>query len=479
MAIKKTPTLNGSGKIFDKHIPDRLQDTALNATYATFLNFTDPRIGGKGDGTTDNTAAFNAALALLAPTGGTLFFPPGIYLMNGSTNPVPGAVWLQGTGFDYHTPADSTDKPRRMSVIRAGAAMSRLVQLGSDATTSASGMTGASAKDLVFDGDNLAASTVKTAGRRNHLIDCQVYNGADNACWIAGQNTHIKGGVYAQDNRGDVIYVQGYYDNKIWDAQIRQPGTTGAAVHAVGVGQTDIQRCHMWAGANAVAAAAKALIWLDGGANGIISTLITDNTIEGVLGPEILLDGNTAPAGVRGAVITGNRFYQNDNMPNDNTYPVIATAGTSVSSIVVTGNIITGRAANFRYKSLLDINASLTGSSRVSLTANSGLYVASMLSGSTPPNHIYQRGNQIHNGASNVRSDNYGRFTASGNGSQTAFTIPHFMATAPASARVTPGSAAAAAPYYVTTDSSNITVTFTTAPAAGASNVVLNWNADV
>lgn len=34
MAIKKTPTLNGSGKIFDKHIPDRLQDAALNATYA-------------------------------------------------------------------------------------------------------------------------------------------------------------------------------------------------------------------------------------------------------------------------------------------------------------------------------------------------------------------------------------------------------------------------------------------------------------
>lgn len=34
MAIKKTPTLNGSGKIFDKHIPDRLQDAALNVAYS-------------------------------------------------------------------------------------------------------------------------------------------------------------------------------------------------------------------------------------------------------------------------------------------------------------------------------------------------------------------------------------------------------------------------------------------------------------
>lgn len=33
MAIKKVPSLDGSGKIFNKHIPDRLQDAALNATY--------------------------------------------------------------------------------------------------------------------------------------------------------------------------------------------------------------------------------------------------------------------------------------------------------------------------------------------------------------------------------------------------------------------------------------------------------------
>lgn len=454
----------------------------LSSTYATVLSFTDPRVGGKGDGVTDNTAAFNAALALLAPTGGKLFFPPGVYVINGVTNAVPGGIWLVGTGFDYHTPSSSSDKPRLMSVIRAGAAMARLIQLGVSATASTSGTTGASIQDLVVDGDNLAQTTVKTAGRRNYLINSQVYNGTVNALWIAGQNTHVKGGVYAQADTGDVIYVQGYYDNKIWDAQIRQPGPTGAAIHAKGVAQTDIQRNHMWAGANAVAAAAKALIWLEGDSstgNGVTNTLISDNTIEGVLGPEILLDGGGAPAGVRGAVITGNRFYQNDNMPSDNLYPVVAAIGTSFSSLSFIGNIFNGASATFRYKSILDIAATVTSCTRVSIIGNSGLYVAALLSGSTPPNQIYQRGNQINNGTNNQRSDNYGKATLNGTGAQTVFTIPHFLAASPTSARVTPGSAAAAVPFYITPDAVNISVTFTTAPAAGTGNVILHWSADV
>src|SRR5260221_7460249 len=39
--------------------------------------------GGKGDGTTDNTAAFNSAAALL-PSGGNLYFHPGKFKFNSS-----------------------------------------------------------------------------------------------------------------------------------------------------------------------------------------------------------------------------------------------------------------------------------------------------------------------------------------------------------------------------------------------------------
>ncbi|PRB44347.1 hypothetical protein CQ020_03820 [Arthrobacter sp. MYb23] len=62
MAIKKVPSLDGSGKIFNKHIPERLQDTALNATYVTFVDsvtglpLVDKHVIIKVDQTTDEIA---------------------------------------------------------------------------------------------------------------------------------------------------------------------------------------------------------------------------------------------------------------------------------------------------------------------------------------------------------------------------------------------------------------------------------------
>jgi len=475
-------TLPAALKVADANLPSASKAATLAATFGSFINFTDPRIGGKGDGTTDNTAAFNAALALLATTGGTLFFPAGVYLINGTTDPVPGGVWLTGTGYDYHTPSSSSDKPRLMSVIRAGAVMTRLIQLGTDATISTSGSTGASIRNLVVDGDRKAATTVKTAGRRNRIIESEIYFGTSNALWIAGQNTHAIGNVIGQDNTGDVILVKGYYDNKIWDNQIRQPGTTGAAIHLHGDGanQTDIQRNHMWAGANAVAAVAKALIWLEATAtNGVTNTLIQDNTIEGVLGPEILLDGVAGSAGIRGVDISGNRFYQNDNMPSDDTYSVIDTSGASISSITVTGNIINGRATNFRYKSILNLAATITSSTRIVMSANVGLYVGRILSGIVPPNRIHQYGNKIHNGTASVASDNNNVAGWSGDGTQKWVIWAHGLAGIPTTVTVTPGSLDATGPFFVEFDATNITVKYTTAPPAGTNNVKLNWFASV
>ncbi|MCZ9884164.1 hypothetical protein [Arthrobacter sp. B2a2-09] len=38
MAIKKVPSLDGSGKIFDKHIPGRLQDAQLKQQFVRFVD---------------------------------------------------------------------------------------------------------------------------------------------------------------------------------------------------------------------------------------------------------------------------------------------------------------------------------------------------------------------------------------------------------------------------------------------------------
>jgi hypothetical protein len=72
-----------------------------------------------------------------------------------------------------------------------------------------------------------------------------------------------------------------------------------------------------------------------------------------------------------------------------------------------------------------------------------------------------------------------GRNSFNGTGAQTVFNIPHGLSATPTSAVVTAGSAASAAAFFVTTDATNVIVTFTAAPASGTNNVVLNWSARV
>ncbi|MBY6708471.1 hypothetical protein HQ308_16850 [Rhodococcus sp. BP-241] len=67
----------------------------------------------------------------------------------------------------------------------------------------------------------------------------------------------------------------------------------------------------------------------------------------------------------------------------------------------------------------------------------------------------------------------------SGNGAMTAFSFPHNMSIAtPTTVILTPRSAAAAAPHWVSQiTSTQVTVTFATAPAAGSNNVDFYWEA--
>lgn len=73
---------------------------------------------------------------------------------------------------------------------------------------------------------------------------------------------------------------------------------------------------------------------------------------------------------------------------------------------------------------------------------------------------------------------NGGTAVLSGTGSATAFTIAHGLGVTPSEMSVIPASAAAAAhPLWISADATNITVTFTTAPASGSNNVSLAWTA--
>lgn len=75
-------------------------DSASALTNSSFLyNVKDVPYNATGNGTTDDTAAINSALAAAGLAGGGIvYLPPGRYRITGTLN-VPSAVWLQGVGF--------------------------------------------------------------------------------------------------------------------------------------------------------------------------------------------------------------------------------------------------------------------------------------------------------------------------------------------------------------------------------------------
>jgi hypothetical protein len=72
--------------------------------FGGLVNAKDPAYGAKGDGVTNDLAAVQAALAAAISQGGTLYFPPGTYLLtttSGSTGlSVTGSVRVMGAGRD-------------------------------------------------------------------------------------------------------------------------------------------------------------------------------------------------------------------------------------------------------------------------------------------------------------------------------------------------------------------------------------------
>lgn len=451
--------------------------TAVSLTVSEPLSFTDPRIGGVGDGVTDNTAAWNRAMSLLTPSGGALDFLPGVYRIDGTTDFVPGGVLLRGTGIDYSDPTLAA--PARASVIRAGATMSRLVELGRNPDTSVAGDTGASMEDLVVDGRDLADTVVKTAGRRNYIRDCQVYWGNLRAVQFAGQNSYLIGGVQAQNDKGDVVLIDGYFDHKVKDGQQRQPGTTGVCIRVTNsVGDVLIRGNHMWAGANGVTAAAEALIAVEAGCS-VVG--IVDNIIEGVLGPEIKLNtGNTTTQNIN---ICGNQIFNNGNSP-DITHPAIAAVGGGASGFLadvnICGNIIKGQGATKRFKSLIEYSGTFGGTSRWTVEGNSCFCVQFGVtgSGSAPTLPVWGT-NSFYDGSASRHSSTGSVATFSGDGSTTTFTITTNLIGAATSYAVTPATSAAGAAgiSHVSTSGNNLVVTASTAPASGSSNVRYAWRA--
>lgn len=135
----------------------------------------------------------------------------------------------------------------------------------------------------------------------------------------------------------------------------------------------------------------------------------------------------------------------------------------------------------------LNPNATIThiGGGKIRLKDGKNATIAT--DGTMRLKYIVPAGGALSNGywievSRNFTRDRWGGFTGSGNGSTTVFNIPHGMPTGvtPSSWNVTPSSsdAGTAGIKYVTADSTNLIVTFATAPVSGTNNVDLRWRAN-
>ncbi|QHF24088.1 hypothetical protein GTU73_08745 [Rathayibacter sp. VKM Ac-2804] len=482
-----------TGKLDESLLPEGLapDDTGISLILATpnsksarllvqqfggRLVFTDPQVGGVGDGVTDNTAAFNRAMVLIGATGGEVFFPPGVYRIDGTTLPVPGGVTLRGTGIPY---ADPTDAIVRCSVIRAGAAMTRLIELGADPTSSLATNTSASMVDLFVDGRDLADYTVLTSGRRWMIDHCLIYWGRLIGLEVEGQNGSFHGfSTVAQNNTGSCIRVTHEPDNKFSHGQLRQPGPDGACMmiqpigsSTLGTGNILVGDLHMWTGQNGVPTPGSLITLKLDSSKTIGGVHIIRNQLEGVIGDQIVIiaDGTST---ARNILIEANNVFQNSAIV-DNARSFLAMSGTGkILDLSVVGNMLYGPSTTKRWRSIIH-DAGTGERSRMLLANNVGRRVTtpwtkavgSAWSGPEPGINV-----GIGADGNEWRTRVADRTTLTGaDGSKVVFTVASGLPFKTARAiNLTAMSSAAARPHFVDLADGTLTITFDAAPAAGA-----------
>ncbi len=88
-------------------------------------------------------------------------------------------------------------------------------------------------------------------------------------------------------------------------------------------------------------------------------------------------------------------------------------------------------------------------------------------------NNLYYTDSRVDTRVNEIRPT--GQATFSGNGEKQSFTIPHGLNIKPDSWIITPTTDDASSFSHVTADSTNLTVTYDTAPPSGTDNLVINW----
>lgn len=162
-----------------------LTTPTLTSSVNKVINVMAPPYNATGNGITDDTAAINSAYASLVGTGGTLYFPAGVYLT--STGIIPSqtstaCVKLEGAGSSLTT-------------IRATAAISGVYWRPGLVSSGTANQMHCSIKGVTLDANNLALTAINNAGwpaglYRDLVVENAVPNTTDNtnAEMIIGDN---------------------------------------------------------------------------------------------------------------------------------------------------------------------------------------------------------------------------------------------------------------------------------------------------
>lgn len=428
----------------------------------------------------DDTAAIQTAIAAAAPGGGTVFVPPRAFCTSAQIN-VPGGVNLAGTSLDYAT---VQTHPRRGSRIflcaTIATADAAAITLGNDNTSSVSGNTGSRMTNLIVDAQQLADSAVKLLGRRVYVQNAQIWRGRARALHMAGQNGYVSFSVIGQSNKGDCVLQSSQADSKVYFCQIRQMGINGAGVRISGGGDFVVQGNHIFAGADGAGISSSAPcndVVVEGTVRG---GQIIDNQLDGCYGDAISI----VPAAngiVSDITINGNQHFIVTGTPQDTFATVLlntSASGSNISSVSITGNVAYAlpNASTIRLRGLVRKSATGNLPTAIALVGNTGRN--QNRAADFRPDMLGDNAIVTQPGVLRLTS-NTGTQTLSGDGTTTTFSWAHSTDSIPSGtnprALLTPASAAAAAPNYVTVDATNVTVTFLTAPPAGTGNVVFNW----
>lgn len=200
--------------------------------------------GAAGDGTTDDTAAFNAALADAA--GGFVFVPAGEYAIAGSITPSSNVTlvgtgrgsWLQGAGavemFDLSSVQFVKFRDLRVSINGAGATAFALSNSFRCSWTRVD-VDGSNASGSAADYTERGFSFESNAGD-NRIIDCNINNLGTGIYTDAIMN-YVTGTVFGSNRRGvyggdptGVLFRAGISLNNV-----TMVGTTGITEHHIHV----------------------------------------------------------------------------------------------------------------------------------------------------------------------------------------------------------------------------------------------------